>query len=64
MLFIKHQYKTLNFLKCNLSKCSREVKESPYLIMVQPQLEYGAVWDPEHATNVRESELLSNLVGF
>ena len=63
MLFIKHLYKTLNFLKC--SKCSREVKESAYLTMVQPQLGYEpAVWDPEHVTNVQESATLCNLVGF
>ena len=41
--------RTLNFLKRNLSNCSRKVKESAYLTMVRPQMEYAsAVWDPHH----------------
>ena len=32
--------RTLNFLKCNLNKCSRQVKESAYLTMVRSHLEY------------------------
>ena len=34
--------RTLNFLKCNLSNTSRQVKESAYLMMVRPQLEYAS----------------------
>ena len=34
--------RTLNFLKRNLNKCSKQVKESAYLTMVRPQLESGA----------------------
>jgi len=39
--------RTLNFLKRNLSDCSRKDKESAYLTMVRPLMEYAsAVWDP------------------
>jgi len=34
--------KTLNFLKRNLSNTSRQIKESAYLTMVRPQLEYAS----------------------
>ena len=49
--------RTLNFLKRNLNKCSRQVKESAYLIMVRPQLEYAsAVWDPYQIGDISELE--------
>ena len=39
----------LNFIKCNLNKCSSQVKESAFLTMVRSQLEYASdVWDPHH----------------
>ena len=45
--------RTLNFLKRNLNKCSKQVKESAYLTMVRPQLEYAsAVWDPYHVGDI------------
>ena len=45
--------RTLNFLKCNLSNTSRQVKESAYLTMVRPQLEYASdVWDPYHVEDI------------
>ena len=43
--------RTLNFIKRNLSKCSSQlqVKESAYLTMFRPQLEYASdVWDPHY----------------
>ena len=44
---------TLNFLKCNPNKCSSQVKESAYLTMVRPQLEYAsAVCDPYHIGDI------------
>ena len=44
---VKKASRTLNFLKRNLNKSSRQVKESAYLTMVRLQLEYAsAVWDP------------------
>ena len=44
-----NETRTLTFLKHNLSNCSRKVKESVYLTMVRPQMEYAsAVWDPHH----------------
>jgi len=56
--------RTLNFLKCNLhvshtnlSNTSRQVKESAYLTMVRPQLEYASdVWDPNHVEDIVELE--------
>ena len=49
--------RTLNFLKRNLSKCSSSVKESAYLALVRPSLEYAAVvWDPYHNNKVDQLE--------
>ena len=49
--------RTLNFLKRNLSNTSRQVKESAYLAMVRPQLEYASdVWDPYHVEDIVELE--------
>ena len=49
--------KTLNFLKRNLNKCSEQVKESAYLTMVRPQLEYASdVWDPHQTGDIVELE--------
>ena len=46
-----------NFMKCNLSKCSSQVKGSTYLTMASPQLEYVSdVWDPFHIRNIMELE--------
>ena len=37
----------LAFLRRNLNKCSKEVKEKAYTTLVRPNLEYGSsVWDP------------------
>ena len=33
--------RTLNFIRHNLSKCSSQVKEPAYLMMVRPQVEYA-----------------------
>ena len=39
--------KSLNFLKRNISKCSKEVKITAYLTSIRPLLEYAScVWDP------------------
>ena len=52
--------RTLNFIKkCNLSKCSSQLqgKESAYLTMVRPQLEYASdVWDPHYVGDIMEVE--------
>ena len=46
-----------NFLKRNLNKCSEQVKESAYLTMVRPQLEYTSdVWDPHQTGDIVELE--------
>jgi hypothetical protein len=40
-------YGILAFLRRNLNKCSKEVKEKAYTTLVRPNLEYGSsVWDP------------------
>ena len=37
----------LNFIKCNLCKCNKEIKCMAYLCLVRPSLEYAAsAWDP------------------
>jgi hypothetical protein len=37
----------LAFLRRNLNKCSKEVKEKAYTTLIRPNLEYGSsVWDP------------------
>ena len=39
--------KVLNFIKCTLHKCTKEVKETTYFTLVRPVLEYAAIiWDP------------------
>jgi len=39
--------KTLNFLRRNLYKCSKEIKSRAYLSLVRPIVEYAStVWDP------------------
>ena len=39
--------RSLNFIRRNLSNCSKEVKKSAYLTLIRPYLEYAAcVWDP------------------
>jgi len=49
--------KTLNFLKRNLNRCSKQVKESAYLTMVRPQIEYASdVWDPHKIGDIVELE--------
>ena len=49
--------RTLNFMKRNLSKCSSQVKESAYLTMIRPQLEYASdVWDPHCVGDIMELE--------
>ena len=49
--------RTLYFLKRNLNKCSSQVKESAYLTMVRPQLEYASdVWDPHQVGDIMKLE--------
>ena len=39
--------KTLNFLRRNLYRCSKEIKSRAYLSLVHPIVEYAStVWDP------------------
>ena len=49
--------RTLNFLKCNLSCCSSNIKATAYLTIVRPSMEYAAViWDPYHHNNIQQLE--------
>ena len=44
-------------MKHNLNKCLRQVKESVYLTMVRPQLEYATdVWGPHFVGGIMELE--------
>jgi len=46
-------------LKHNFINCSSQVKESVYLTMVRPQLEYASdVWDPCHTGDIVDLEKL------
>ena len=49
--------KMLNFIRRNLSKCSKEVKSTAYLSLVHPILEYSSsVWDPYLLTDIQSIE--------
>ena len=49
--------RTLNFLKCNLSCCSSDIKATAYLTIVRPVMEYAAdIWDPFHQNNIQKLE--------
>ena len=44
-------------IRSHLSKCSSQFKESAYLTMVRPQLEYAYdVWDPYYVGDIMELE--------
>ena len=46
---IKKCNSTLAFIKRNLNKAPKNVKEKCYTSLVRPQIEYGSpVWDPHH----------------
>ena len=52
----------LNFIKRNLSDCSREVKAQAYLTMVRPQLEFvSVVWDPCYNVDVDKLEKIQRI---
>ena len=47
----------LGFIRRNLGRCSKEVKERAYKTLVRPHLEYAtASWDPYSKKNVDELE--------
>ena len=49
--------RTLNFLKCNLSCCSSNIKAAAYLIIVHPSMEYATlIWDTYHHNNIQQLE--------
>ena len=49
--------KMLNFIRRNLSKCSKEVKSTAYLSLVHPILEYSSsVWDPYLLSDIQSIE--------
>ena len=51
----------LNFIRRNLSKCSKEVKSTAYLSLVRPILEYSSsVWDPYLITDVQSIEMIQS----
>ena len=49
--------KMLNFIRRNLSKCSKKVKSTAYLSLVCPILEYlSSVWDLYLLTDIQSIE--------
>ena len=49
--------KVLNLIKCTLHKCTKEVEETAYLILVRPVLEYVAIiWDPHQQYLIDNTE--------
>ena len=54
---IKKCNSTLAFIRKNLNKSPKFVKEKCYTALVRPRLEYaGAVWDPHHKNHIEEIE--------
>lgn len=49
--------KSLGFIRRNLNKCPRDIKEQAYKTLIRPHLEYAsAVWDPYRKTHIEEIE--------
>ena len=49
--------KMLNFIRRNLSKCTKDVKSTAYLSLVHPILEYSSpVWDPYLLADIQSIE--------
>ena len=54
---VKKANNVLNFIKRNLKKCPRHIKEKAYLTYVRPQLEYSTtIWDPHTKANIEKIE--------
>jgi hypothetical protein len=51
----------LAFLRRNLNKCSKEVKENAYTALIRPNLEYGSsVWDPFRQYQIDAVEMVQS----
>ena len=49
--------RTLGFIRRNLGECIKQVRETSYLTIVRPTLEYAAmVWDPSTQTLIQTLE--------
>jgi len=56
--------RTLNFIKCNLCKCSPETKSTAYTSLIRLLLEYGAaVWDPYLQRDIQSIEMVQRRAG-
>ena len=54
---IKSCTQTLSFIRRNLPKASRNIKELCYKTIVRPKLEYACpVWDPHHQVKINKIE--------
>ena len=54
--------KILNFIKHTLYKCTKEVKETAYFILVRPVLEYAAViWDSYQQYLINDIEKIQRI---
>ena len=53
--------KTVNFLRCNLRNCPKNLKELSYKQFVLPVLEYAAtIWDPYHQNDINKIEMIQH----
>ena len=60
--FVNKASSTLNFINCSSSKCSNQVKESAYLMMVRSQLEDAFdIWDPHCVGDIMELEKVATM---
>jgi hypothetical protein len=51
--------RVLGFLRRNLKRCPKEVKERAFNAMVRPHLEYtSAVWDPHTKDNIKKLDMV------
>ena len=49
--------RTLGFIRRNLKDCTRTVKETSYIAIVRPTIEYAAtVWDPTSQSKIKALE--------
>jgi hypothetical protein len=50
-------FRTLGFIRRNLKDCTRTVKETSYIAIVRPTIEYAAtVWDPTSQSKIKALE--------
>ena len=52
-------YRSLGFIKRNLYSCSKPIKQTAYLALVRPRLEYSnSIWDPHQKELINKIEMV------